>query len=113
MKNFLGIAAALIVIGLATYHIAAEREVQAANAVCARALTALAQPTAERTPHFVKLDVDAALSETTGDADFVIRANARVVTTYNTAPNLLGPDYSIACRVKDGALADAVWLRAP
>lgn len=112
MKKFLGFTVALFLVVVA-YRLVEKREIQAANKVCATALFKLAQPMAQGAPHFVKLDIDAALSEETGDADFVIRANARVVTLRNAAPNLSGPDYSIACRVKDGALVDAIWLRQP
>lgn len=113
MKIFLGFFIALLLVGTVAYHVVEERKVQAANNLCADALVTLAQPAAQRAPHFVKLDVAAALSNVAGNGDYVVRADARVVTLQNAAPNLAGPDYSLGCRVKDGALADAIWLRRP
>lgn len=113
MKIFLSILAVLLLGGIAAYHIAEERKLQAANNVCSEALRKLAQPAASRAPHFVRLDVDTVLSEVASDEDYVIRANGRIVTLSNAAPSLAGPDYTIACRVKSGVLADAIWLRRP
>lgn len=112
MKIFLSLVVVLV-LGVVAYHANEEYKVQTANRVCEKALLAIAEPYAQRSPRFVKLDVRAALSQVLGDEDFVIRAQARVVTLQNAAPNLSAPDYSIACRVKDGALEDAIWLRRP
>lgn len=112
MKIFLGLFVVLF-LGVIAYRGNEEYKVQRANRICEKALLAIAEPYAQQTPRFVKLDVRAALSQVIGDEDFVIRANARVVTLQNAAPNLSAPDYSIACRVKDGALEDAFWLRRP